>query len=1106
MTNILVFNGQSETLVTTLSNKDNAMCPFSDATPIEQLNKDFTLEFSVPASHSDTQFLVRGNLVGYFDLDGNLQVFQIYKTEEEHNGDSLSKRVYSEHLFYEMNDDIVEDLRVDNGEALEAMTKALSASRWTVGTVDSLGLGTVNFYYSNGRKNLEEVVKTYGGELGFRFVLTGNTISQRLVDLKTRRGSDTGKRFEFTKDLNSVKRTVAFDGLKTALYGRGAGEQLETGGYSRKVTFVDVVWTVAGGDPVDKPAGQEWVGSPTALSSYGRVNGTRHRFGTFDSDTTDPAELLQQTWDELQRVSVPNVTYELSVMTLESIAGYEHEKVRLGDTVFVIDRLLGLTIEARVMEIRRDLVNPENTEIVLGNFIEDISDYNAQLEEVQAVLTDRQSIWDKADNAGGISEVDDGDIAIQPPVPPASVSATGLFKTIALSWTFDPSIKVSAYEVYASKVNNFTPDISNLVFRGKAGGFVHTGQTSETWYFRIRTLNPAGTASAFTNQFSASTLQIATADYANLSIGTAQIADLAVDNAKLGNLAVTNAKINDLSADKINAGLVKAQYVQIGSSTTFANGFNPNPSFAGIYDQSFAYGKSFWGDVYSGQLITPTTKGTVVDSTESSTGGKLLQLTNETWLYSMNPIPVNVNRKYKMTFRVRQTVDPTVAGKSKVYAGVVTLDKAFQNIIGGAGTHRYFCASAMDINSTMGWQTFEGTITGTGDLVDQFRVGTAYVRPMFLVNYQAGDGTVEVDFVKFEDVTDIDAIQTTLNDVSFRTTEDSILATVRSSVSYQTDLAEKASTSDLAGYATTDDMNSTLTDAKDYADGQVKTINDKLGVNPDPTKTIYQQISEVDLKADGLDLKFTNSGGVNQLKNSVGFAGTQFWTVALGSVVSIQNAELEAIGAGSGWFSDVGTQINLSQKAPISNSPTYTLSFYMKKEVDNVSTGWAGIDVYVGGVKQTFVGLGGGAGITSGYQKFEYQITTASSEVEIKLTVGTGAKATITNLMLNIGSVPLQWQNSSGELYTTNVQMDRLGVTVKSNVYDGYTIMSPTEFAGYAKVPDASNNLVMTKVFSLNKDVTEVSKLDADKEINMSPIKIVPVTTGASIGWAFVAE
>jgi phage minor structural protein len=1200
-TNILVFDGQSETLLTTLSNKNNEQCPYFSSDSLEQLNKDFTLEFKVPASHEDSRHLVRGNLVGFFDLDGNLQVFQIYKTEEDHSGDELNKAVFSEHVFYEMTDDIVTDLRVDGGTALDAMTKALSQSRWNVGTVDNFGAGTINFYYSSGLANIQDVANVFGGELGFRIILEGNTITDRLVDLKFRRGADTGKRFEFMKDMKSVKRTEQLDGLKTALYGRGKGEEIEeTGGHSRKITFSDIVWRTIDGDPVDKPSGQEWVGLPSALEKFGRENGTRHRFGTFDVDSTDPVEILNQTFQELQRISTPRVTYELKVITLEELTGYDHEKIRLGDTVFVLDRDLGLTIEARVIEIKRDLVNPENTEVVLGNFIDDITDFNQKLEEIESTITDRKGVWDKVDDIS--VEVDDDTIVdVAPPVP-TNVSAQGLFKSIILKWTFDPSIFISAYEVYGSKVPNFTPDPTNLLFRGKTGGFILNANTNETWYFRMRTRNTHDRVSAFTQEFSASTVALAQPDFENLTVTNAMIENVSGDKITFGTLDGNKATIVNIDADNINAGKLKAQYVEIGSSTTYEAGYDPTtkatpediqsakeyadtkkqeaieaselyaknkaeaervlaeayadgivddeeqarieavtqtlkdsktyadtkkseaitasneyadtvgddvlaeakdysqPVVREYYDAGFVRANDFWSISYAGENVEPTSWGNVLSSPEAQLGGNVWEISLNQYMYSVNPIPVNPNRTYRVSFRVRQTIDGSVAGTSKVYAGVANLDDNFQMADSTAGTPNRYCAvQGQEIKVSDGWQIFTGLISGEGSEQTNFHVGTKFVRPMFVVNHTGGDGTVEIDFLTFEDVTEIVEIDKRVTDVELITTKDSIIATVTDSTQFETALGTKADQTFLEeNYPDNDALTQAKKDIGDETDGKINA----LGV-----PALSTRVATVEQTAKDIDFKFTNSGGVNLLQNSVGYADDDFWFVSTGSINTLQNQELAQIGAGSGWWSPRNNYVTLEQTVSVVNSNRYTVSFYMNKTMDGATYGHAGVDVYAGDTHLAFVGLDKGEGTTNGFERFTFNIDTDLTEIKIVVNMGSESEALITNLMVNIGDVPLQWTLASGEVYNTNVLMDMNGVRVISDQYEGYTAITPKEFSGYAEVlNEQTGELEMKRVFTLNKDTTEVANLKAENEVRMTPLKMIPVTTGGFNGWAFVPE
>ena len=105
-----------------------------------------------------------------------------------------------------------------------------------------------------------------------------------------------------------------------------------------------------------------------------------------------------------------------------------------------------------------------------------------------------------------------------------------------------------------------------------------------------------------------------------------------------------------------------------------------------------------------------------------------------------------------------------------------------------------------------------------------------------------------------------------------------------------------------------------------------------------------------------------------------------------------------------------------------------------------------------------------------------------------------------TDSMLALGEYKSQWAQANGEIMNTQVNVNLNGVLVKSSVYLGdYTVMSPLEFAGYSYV-----NGQLTRVFSLNKDVTKVTKLEVENEIKMVPLKIVPITTGELQGWAIV--
>lgn len=345
----------TEKLITTLPEDS-----FFNAVHREVLNGENTFQFTIPANSEHSEYVVEGNLVAFRDLDSYWQVFEIKRLVDVH-GDGLTRTAYCEHIFYELLDDIVTDRR-PSADATAALAGMLDGTRWQVGIVDDLGASSTSAYYESALSAVQKVANAWKGELNWRCVIEGGVIT-RYVDLLAMRGTDTGKQFAYSKDILSIEREVDTSGVVTALYGRGKGIELDSGGYGRRLTFADV-------EAPGKPLGQEWIGDTDALARWGRPGG-RHRFDVFiDEEETDPVKLLEKTKAELDRRKVPRATYRLDVVSLEELTGYEHEKVRLGDLVRVIDREFKpeLVVSARVIEIERDILDPANTKVVLGSF------------------------------------------------------------------------------------------------------------------------------------------------------------------------------------------------------------------------------------------------------------------------------------------------------------------------------------------------------------------------------------------------------------------------------------------------------------------------------------------------------------------------------------------------------------------------------------------------------------------------------------------------------------------------------------------------------------------------------------------------------------------
>jgi len=71
-----------------------------------------------------------------------------------------------------------------------------------------------NFYYINVLSSVFKIAAVWGGEVIFRVTISGNAITGRYVDILAQRGSTTGKRFEYSKDITTIKRKVASARIK----------------------------------------------------------------------------------------------------------------------------------------------------------------------------------------------------------------------------------------------------------------------------------------------------------------------------------------------------------------------------------------------------------------------------------------------------------------------------------------------------------------------------------------------------------------------------------------------------------------------------------------------------------------------------------------------------------------------------------------------------------------------------------------------------------------------------------------------------------------------------------------------------------------------------
>ncbi|MEN7359468.1 phage tail spike protein [Bacillus licheniformis] len=553
--------GKEDNLLAILSSDASNACAFWDDGFREELNQGSTFHFTCDATHPDSKYVAKLNQVVFRDKEGFFRLFKIREADRGNGDGGAYKTVQCEPAELELLEWIIDDVRPYNTTQQDALNRALAGSRWVGNVTADLGINSTNFYHISAYEAITDIINVWGGELKFAvtFDTKSNKVIERVVNILPRRGSDAGARFEVGYNVTNIHVTeMAYP--VSALWGWGGSVETEGGGDSRYIDFADVVWSKAKGDPVDKPKGQKWVEYPPAKEKYGykKTDGTIiNAFGKWQNENIeDPKELLEKTYDQLvNSASQIQTNYALDV-ELSS------DPVELGDTGLALDRTVAEPIEfsGRIIALEYSISDPEGTaKVEMGQFLS-VYEPDTRLDQIE----------DKIDNISRDIIVDDDSFPDIKPPTPTNVEVNGLYAKVQLWWDFEPHSYIAAYEIYGSQVKDFVPDttnFSNRLWRGKTGGWVHEAEVNQVWYYRIRAVNTRGTASDFTEQYSAATVRIGTNHIEDLSITSTKIGEAAVDTIHVARGAITDAKIANLSVDKLYGKI--SEFVQ-----TAWNGIN----------------------------------------------------------------------------------------------------------------------------------------------------------------------------------------------------------------------------------------------------------------------------------------------------------------------------------------------------------------------------------------------------------------------------------------------------------------------------------------------------------------------------------------------------
>ena len=323
----------------------------------EEINKIQTIECTVVYS----ELIEKASYIGHKDYSDS-RIFHLYKIDHVTKTSTTDVKIVGVHTFFDdmESDGYVKDFRPTNRELVGVLTTILDGSRWQLGTVNIQRRYTGNFYYVTRKEAISKLIEATQIEIKPRLVFSRGKITGRYLDVFTRLGARNGKVFVHGRDLLTVSEKKSQGAIYTAVVGRGKGEETDTGGYGRRISFKDVEWRRTSGQPVDKPVGQEYVEIPAMTKLYGFEKGTKPRIKIVEfQDETDKEKLLRLSYEWLEKNSRIQVEYSAKVLNVGNL--------ELGDTVGIFNPKLGIKYETRVFKVKRNLVNNKLTEFGIGD-------------------------------------------------------------------------------------------------------------------------------------------------------------------------------------------------------------------------------------------------------------------------------------------------------------------------------------------------------------------------------------------------------------------------------------------------------------------------------------------------------------------------------------------------------------------------------------------------------------------------------------------------------------------------------------------------------------------------------------------------------------------
>lgn len=322
------------------------------------------LAFDAVFPYDENKVIERGMRVAFRDsVTDKFQMFEIRQCAdtEPDNG----QKITAEHIAVaELSDDHIDKTEITNKTAAQALTTVLTGTLWSLGTNTAIGTSDADIARGDVWQAVNAIKANWNVYITPRIVMSAQgQIQARYLDITPAGGTFNGVRLSVRKNFLDPSVTYNDADVFTALYGYGGTVN------DAEITFKDEVWTATADHPA-KPANQTYLEDPDATALYGR-NG-RPRYGYYQNAAiTDPAVLLQKTWEALQRCNKPKIAISGTCVDLYRL-GYKDTPIQLHDLAIVEIEETGEVFQKEIIMLDVDLLDPSNTSVDIGDYIPNI--------------------------------------------------------------------------------------------------------------------------------------------------------------------------------------------------------------------------------------------------------------------------------------------------------------------------------------------------------------------------------------------------------------------------------------------------------------------------------------------------------------------------------------------------------------------------------------------------------------------------------------------------------------------------------------------------------------------------------------------------------------